>query len=340
MHKQELQFKIEAIKDFEWFRGWFIPKKWRDRKLMFYIMAAEFPFCVAILTLTGIASHNTYRTLLWQDGYENGFNSSPDQSLYAAANYQPYTAPLVWSSFLTNFNLVIGVLSVFLLIVKLPVHFMHLLWPPIAVFINGGCIVVYAFAARYQAGPDMSDPSHPQPGPPWYIAKSCTVAYSKSDIGYCRQAKSLFYLCVILILVYVIEFCVCLRSCWITYTERDEILEAREERRIETEFEEEIMKSPYYPTTPGPIPRTPGFPPMAAQVPGRGGPLPPGVGGVYPYTPRHLAFNRLDSQSSDLPLRHKNGEGSSSSSPQVSNPSPGGSQSQMYFPPPPKKATN
>lgn len=99
---------------------------------------------------------------------------------------------------MTNYNLVIGVLSVFLLIVKLPVHAMHLLFPPIATFINGGSIVLYAFAARYQAGPDMSDPQRPQPGPPWYITKSCNVAYSKSDIGFCNQAKALFALCVVL----------------------------------------------------------------------------------------------------------------------------------------------
>lgn len=61
-------------------------------------MVAELPITVVILTLTGIASHNTYRTLLWQDGADNGFNSAPNAALYAAANYRPYTAPLVWSS--------------------------------------------------------------------------------------------------------------------------------------------------------------------------------------------------------------------------------------------------
>lgn len=61
-------------------------------------MAVEFPFVVVVLTLTGIASHNTYRTLLWQDGADNGFNSAPDEALYAAANHRPYSAPMVWSS--------------------------------------------------------------------------------------------------------------------------------------------------------------------------------------------------------------------------------------------------
>lgn len=29
--------------------------------------------------------------------YLNGFNSSPDEPLYAAANYLPSTIPLIWS---------------------------------------------------------------------------------------------------------------------------------------------------------------------------------------------------------------------------------------------------
>lgn len=62
------------------------------------MMAVELPFTIVILTLTGIASHDLYRTRLWQDGADNGFNSAPDEAVYAAANYRPYTPPMVWSS--------------------------------------------------------------------------------------------------------------------------------------------------------------------------------------------------------------------------------------------------
>lgn len=61
-------------------------------------MAAELPFTIVILTFTGIASHNRYRTKLWQDGYDNGFNSAPDEVVYALANYRSYKVPTVWSS--------------------------------------------------------------------------------------------------------------------------------------------------------------------------------------------------------------------------------------------------
>lgn len=76
----------------------FFPRRHRHYKLTLWLMVAELPITVVILTLTGLASHNTYRTLLWQDGADNGFNSAPNAALYAAANYRPYTTPMVWSS--------------------------------------------------------------------------------------------------------------------------------------------------------------------------------------------------------------------------------------------------
>ena len=81
----------------------FFPKKHRHYRVTLYLMAVEFPITVVILTLTGIASHNLYRSLLWQDGADNGFNSAPDEALYAAANYRPYKAPMVWSSLYAAF---------------------------------------------------------------------------------------------------------------------------------------------------------------------------------------------------------------------------------------------
>lgn len=147
-------------------------------------------------------------------------------------------------------------------------------------------------------------------------------------------------------MLYVVEFGVSVHSCFITKEEREEIIEQREEKRIEKEFEEEILKSPsMIPMTPGftshapgMIPRTPGFPPMAATGPIKNG------GPVSPFTPRTLAFNRLGggnrSTSSDLPLRNN----ASMPSPPMQSQSQTvegqtGSGSPMYFPPPPRKAT-
>jgi hypothetical protein len=83
----------------------YFPRNHRHRKVLLYLMAAELPFTIVILTFTGIASHNLYRTKLWQDGADNGFNSSPDEQLYAAANYRPYKVPTVWSGLYVFFSL-------------------------------------------------------------------------------------------------------------------------------------------------------------------------------------------------------------------------------------------
>jgi hypothetical protein len=67
-----------------------------------YLFAAEFPFTVAALALFAIAQPNTYRTRLWEDGYNNGFNSSPTEILYSYANHRPINPPIIWSQLFVN----------------------------------------------------------------------------------------------------------------------------------------------------------------------------------------------------------------------------------------------
>ncbi|KAH1436752.1 hypothetical protein KXX32_005181 [Aspergillus fumigatus] len=329
----------------------YFPRYHRYHKVLLYLMALELPFTIVILTLTGIASHNLYRTKLWQDGADNGFNSSPDEQLYAAANYRPYKVPTVWSEFflvhlvpkperivadagwgcsITDYNLVIGVLSTFFLITKVPIHFLRLFYPPLSVIVHGGLVAVYIVSARYQAGPDMSDPAHPQPGAPWYITKKCTVAANKNNINYCRQSKALFAFTIIIIVLYFVEFVLSIHSCVLTPEERAERLEKAEEKRTWKEYEEAVLKSPAM------IPMSPAYPPQ----------------GMPAMTPRSLAFNRLGGDnSSDLPLREYFGGANPRHSVQQESSAEtlasgqyaqtgaaAQSQPQMYFPPPPKKA--
>jgi hypothetical protein len=77
----------------------FLSNRYRPSKWSFYILGFfEFPVTVALLALFGIATPDTYRTRLWQDGSDNGFNSNPNAALYAAANYRPYTTPKPWAA--------------------------------------------------------------------------------------------------------------------------------------------------------------------------------------------------------------------------------------------------
>jgi hypothetical protein len=64
---------------------------------MYGLFVVEFLLIVAVLTLFGIADPNTYRTKLWQNGADKGFNSDPSIVLYSYANYKPIDTPVVWS---------------------------------------------------------------------------------------------------------------------------------------------------------------------------------------------------------------------------------------------------
>ncbi|USW47334.1 hypothetical protein Slin15195_G006530 [Septoria linicola] len=72
-------------------------KEWRKPKLFVALLVVEFPLTVACLTLMGIAHPNTYRTKLWQNGFDQGLNSAPNSILYDAANWRPVHYPTVWS---------------------------------------------------------------------------------------------------------------------------------------------------------------------------------------------------------------------------------------------------
>jgi hypothetical protein len=73
-------------------------KRWRNVKIMWCIMLIEIPLTIGLLVLFGIADPNTYRTLLWLDGFENGFNSNPSQPVFNLVNGGSDDTPLVWSA--------------------------------------------------------------------------------------------------------------------------------------------------------------------------------------------------------------------------------------------------
>ncbi|KAI1392758.1 uncharacterized protein F4822DRAFT_425965 [Hypoxylon trugodes] len=178
-------------------------RQWRSTRAMYITMIAELGGTVAVLVLFGIAQPDLYRTKLWRAGNELGFNSSPNVILYSYANYEPYPdIPFVWSQLLTNFNVAISVLSLFLLLTKLIAFIMHVWFPIIAAIINISMIALYAASMGGQAGPDHLDPTYPS-SVAWYIAKPCTVAANQKIQGYCRQAKGSFAVTCIMFGIYL-----------------------------------------------------------------------------------------------------------------------------------------
>jgi hypothetical protein len=101
---------------------------------------------------------------------------------------------------LTSFNLVISVLSTFLLLTKVTMHIMGIFWPIFSVMMHAGLVAVYAFSVYGQAAPDNSDPDHPTNGPCWYLTKDCNSVESDL-VGYCKQAKSAFAVTIVMLYV-------------------------------------------------------------------------------------------------------------------------------------------
>ncbi|KAI5305193.1 hypothetical protein KEM55_009106 [Ascosphaera atra] len=227
----------------------YLPRKYRCPVLFKILLVVEFCFTVAALTLFGIAHPDTYRNKLWQDGSENGLNSSPKKGEYANANYEPYHTPHPWSQFITSYDLVISVLSLFFLLCKAPMFLMNVFYPPLSITTHVVLLVLYGVSAAFQAGPDTSDPKHPQRGAPWYIAKSCGVAKHPSNIGYCRQAKAAFACTIILIhpsAIFAVHLFYAIYSSFPTQETRASHRERREQRQSIAALKEEL-KSPTLP---------------------------------------------------------------------------------------------
>ncbi|KAK0516075.1 hypothetical protein JMJ35_002109 [Cladonia borealis] len=261
-----------------------VPRKWRTPKLLLAMFIIEIPFCIAALALFGISQPDLYRTQFWQFGSDMGWNSNPNQLIYAYANYKPINAPLPWSQFTTNFNVVIAVLAVFILLCKAIMYITGVFHPLVSMFAHSGLLAIWAVAIHNQAGPDMSDPTHPQPGAPWYITKPCKAPVRPGLIGYCKQAKAAFAVTIILTTLYFVYIVVTLIT---LYPDRS-FRAARSTKLSDNESQApwEMM--------------------LAPQTPGTTGGL------KSPTTPRTMAFNTLSGHgkppvrqgNKGIPLRH------------------------------------
>ncbi|MCJ1354562.1 MAG: hypothetical protein MMC33_004551 [Icmadophila ericetorum] len=270
-----------------------IPTQWRIKKVFLYLACAELPFIVAALALYGIADPDTYRTSLWQEGANHGWNSDPIEILYAYANYLPIKVPTPWNQFITSFNVVFAVLSMFILLVKVFLYIMDLFWPLLALLVHALLIVLASVSIYNQAGSDYSDSAHPS-RVPWYLTKGCGPPVATNLHGYCLQAQGSFAVASCLLGLYTLYFCLAFMSCIPTkshpaprndQSSKQSDLESPGSSFTEEKWEMEMNR----------LPRTPGT-----------------SGGMKsPMTPRTMAFKTLDGSMSpgrrpnkDLPLRH------------------------------------
>ncbi|KAM3419446.1 hypothetical protein BST61_g5372 [Cercospora zeina] len=196
-------------------------KQWRNPKIFAALLILEFPLTVACLTLMGIAQPNRYRTKLWQNGFDKGLNSAPNSILYDYANWRPAHVPIVWSSYMTEFNVVISLLSMFILLVKCAMFIMNIFIPALSAFAHALLVALYAVSIYNQSAADMSDPEHPSPGMPWYLSKGCKYA-NPGNHSYCMQAQASFAMVIIMLALFVAYLGLSLWSCIPTAEEKAE----------------------------------------------------------------------------------------------------------------------
>lgn len=92
---------------------------------------------------------------------------------------------------ITDLNVAISIISLFVMIVKLITFIMHVWFPIVCTFFYLALSALYAASVYGQAGPDYLDPDVPS-SVAWYIAKPCTVAANESVQASCRVAKGTF----------------------------------------------------------------------------------------------------------------------------------------------------
>ncbi|ATZ50108.1 hypothetical protein BCIN_05g04890 [Botrytis cinerea B05.10] len=261
-------------------------RKWKFPKVIIWLNVIELAGTIAALVMFGIADPDLYRTNLWQIGYDNGFNSSPDEVLYAYANYRPLPKiAFVWSQTLQNFNIGISVLSMFIQLCKVVMFIMHIWYPLLSTVINGLLTVCWIVSIYGQAGPDHTDPDHPS-NVAWYIAKSCSYAAPSGNEHYCQMAKGTFAVTVFMMVVYLANTILGIHS----------LIPSRLERSVNAlDLEDNIETS----TKAGKRVKTTDSPDSERQweMQNMEQSMDPSK---QPFTPRTLAFKSLDRQ---LPLR-------------------------------------
>jgi len=266
---------------------WWMKLDYRYLKAMYGLCAIEFPLTVATLALFGIADPNTYRTGLWTEGARHGWNSSPIKILYSYANYKPVEPPAPWNQFITDFNVVIVVLSMFILLAKTVMYIVHFFPPFFSVIVHACLATLYAVSISQQAGPDYLDPKHPSKHP-WYLTRGCGDPVRPELQGYCKQAKASFGITIVMCSLFFVHFLVALFQAIPSKSQKEsraqDVLEEKTMSEYEAkryDFEMDRMSQ---------APGSPMFSPM---------------------TPRTMAFNTLDGTlgakrqtNKDLPLRH------------------------------------
>lgn len=105
---------------------------------------------------------------------------------------------------LTEFNVAISVISLFVLLVKMIGFILRIWYPIVGLCFGVGLTALYSASIYGQAGPDYADPRYPSPVA-WYIRYGCGIAQKYGVEGYCLMAKGTFAVTAYMLFLYVVN---------------------------------------------------------------------------------------------------------------------------------------
>lgn len=185
---------------------------------------------------------------------------------------------------MTTFNVVISVLSMFILLVKATMFVMHSWVPLLSLVVHGILIALYSISLANQTGGDYLDPAHPSPRP-WYLTHSCSKYASPGNVGYCYQARASVYCTAVMIILFTAYFA---HAAWSAVPTAHEKAEREAERLADLEMKKVLAGEDSDSFEMGPT----GGRNIFLNLPKT--PMTPGFGAANPMTPRTTAFTKLN----------------------------------------------
>jgi len=92
---------------------------------------------------------------------------------------------------LTNFNVAISIVALFILLAKMIATIMKVFYPIFGTVIGASLTALFAVSVYGQAGPDYADSRYPSPVA-WYIRYGCDLAAPYGAVKSCQMAKGTF----------------------------------------------------------------------------------------------------------------------------------------------------
>ncbi|KAG8673224.1 hypothetical protein FPOAC2_06661 [Fusarium poae] len=157
----------------------------------FALILAEMVVSITTVILFGLEYPADFRSRLWENGGELGYNSNPNQRIYFYANHlEPPEVPFIWSQSLAASNLAIAMLGLVVFVARTIMSRVRYLPHHINIIYDMILLSLWATSLAGQTSGDFSDPKHPSPHP-WYLTRGCSVSWDRTR-GYCQTAQAGF----------------------------------------------------------------------------------------------------------------------------------------------------